>query len=101
MSQGQKVAEALSRLWLQEYGAAYVDDINPNLGNLGDVALLYAAIYAYLYFGLGTAEFRYLFQDFGYELAAVETRVNGQKEYTVHLGNQRKDSGDASFRVNG
>ena len=70
------MAEALSGLWVPEYGTAHIDDINPALCNLSDIALIYAAVYAYLQVRAGVMEFGYLLQDFRYELAAVKARVD-------------------------
>ena len=68
--------EALAGLRLQEDGTAYIDDIRSSSGNLGNIALFYATIYAYLHVRLGATEFYYLVHDLGYELATIEARVN-------------------------
>ncbi len=70
------MVEALTGLWLPEYGTARIDDINPRLCNLSDIALVYAAVHAYLEAGAGTVELGHLDQDFRYKLTTVEAGVD-------------------------
>jgi len=92
LCQGCKAAVAFVGLRLHEYGAADIDDVYPGPGNLGDIAFLDTAINAYLEVGVGAAEVDYLVQDFRYELAAVEPRVDRQEKYAVQFADQRSDS---------
>lgn len=68
--------ETLAGLRLQEDSTACIDDIRSSSGNLGNIALFYATIYAYFHIRLGATKFYYLVQDLGDELATIEAGVH-------------------------
>jgi hypothetical protein len=76
LDQFSQTPEAGGRIGLHEYGTPNADRIHPELGDLGNIALLDSSVNPYVCVRSFLPEVSYPIQNFGYELATVEARID-------------------------